>query len=67
VTRPALAGSFGQCHGYETPDNTTRLDGAGELAPGPGVRAGAGVVAGLADAVADGVLDGEGAAAGVAG
>jgi hypothetical protein len=43
------------------------MDGVGEVAPGPGVRAGAGVVAGLAGDVADAVLDGEGAAAGVAG
>jgi hypothetical protein len=43
------------------------MDGAGEVAPGPDVRVGAGVVAGLAGDVADGVLDGGGAAAGGAG
>jgi hypothetical protein len=41
------------------------MDGAGEVAPGPGAWGGAGVVPGLTGAVAVGVL--EGVAAGVAG
>jgi hypothetical protein len=42
------------------------MDGAGEVAPGPGVWVGAGAP-GLAGAVAVGVLEGEGVTAGVAG
>src|SRR5215475_9630492 len=41
------------------------MDGTGEVAPGPGVWVGAGVVAGLTGTVAVGVL--EGVVAGVAG
>jgi hypothetical protein len=36
------------------------MDGVGEVAPGPGVWIGAGVVAGLTGAVAVGVLEGRG-------
>ena len=42
------------------------MNGAGEVAPGPGVWIGAGVVAGLTGAVAVGVLEGKGVTAGVA-